>query len=221
MYVYESMCVCLCVYVCVCRVYTYIRTCTYVHTYIHTYIQVLDRNNPRHVRLFQELESLRRQRSVRQRILAALPLWLLPLLGVREQDREHAAQRDRLLRRANALYAEAVCDFDDARTALYCSYKWHSKYFKMVGIAERVLLLLMVFFLSGSSLKAFMGFEDFEATGLQRLHLDKFLTAVTTLVFLTISLLGKPFIDWQDGLIDAMCRFTNVCNAVVVFLASK
>ena len=37
-----------------------------------------------------------------------------------EEVKERELTRKRLLARANALYAEAVCDFDDARSALYC-----------------------------------------------------------------------------------------------------
>jgi len=196
----------------------------YLMHHVREAVSVLDRNNPRHVRLFQEVHTLRHQRSWHARVLPSLlssvPAFFMPLRAADEQ-KEKSMKRKRLLARANALYAEAVCDFDDARTALYCSYKWNHKYFKMVGISERVLILLLAFFLSDSSIKLWMGHDTFEALDLKHLQLHKMLTAATTAVFLAVSVLGQPFSDWQDGLIDGMCRFTNVCNAVVVFLASK
>jgi hypothetical protein len=192
----------------------------YLAHHVREAVSVLDRNNPRHVRLFQEVQTLDRQRTWRARLLAAMPTCLLPVLA----SEEHwviEVKRKRLLRRAHSLYAEAVCDFDDARSALYCSYKWNNKYFKMVGIFERVLILLVVFLLSDPSLKLWLGQDMFESMGLQQLHMHKLLTAVITAVFLTISLVGQPFSDWQDGLIDGVCRFANFCNAAVVFLATK
>ena len=114
-----------------------------------------------------------------------------------------------------------MCDFDDARSALYCSYKWNCKYFKMVAIGERVLILLLAFFLSDPSIKLWIGHDAFEELNLQQLELQKLLTVLTTAIFLTVSLSWQPFSDWQDGLIDGMCRVTNMCNAFVVFLASK
>ena len=44
---------------------------------------------------------------------------MLPLMAS-EEAKQRELTRKRLLARANALYAEAVCDFDDARSALYC-----------------------------------------------------------------------------------------------------
>ena len=44
---------------------------------------------------------------------------MLPLVAC-DEVRQQELARQGLLARANALYAEAVCDFDDARSALYC-----------------------------------------------------------------------------------------------------
>ena len=173
----------------------------YLAHHVREAVSVLDRNNPRHVRLFAEVHTIERQRTWRSRLLAWLPACMLPLVAA-EEGREQELMRKRLLVRANALYAEAVCDFDDARSALYCSYKWTNKYFKLVAIGERVLLLLLDFFLSDTALKLWVGHAAFEALGLHHLHLDKLLTAVVTALVLAGSLLRQPFSDWQDALID-------------------
>jgi hypothetical protein len=192
----------------------------YLVHHVREAVSVLDRNNPRHVRLFQEVRTAVRQRSWRSFWLTCVPRFLLPLVAS-DKYQEEEVKRKRLLLRANALYAEAVCDFDDARSALYCSYKWNYKYFKMVAISERVLILLLAFFLSGPSIKLWIGHDAFGDLNLQQLELQKLLTALTTAIFFTLSLSWQPFSDWQDGLIDGMCRVTNMCNAIVVFLASK
>jgi len=192
----------------------------YLVYHVREAVSVLDRNNPRHVRLFQEVLAAERQRSWRDFWLTSVPQCLLPLVAS-DKDKEEEVKRKRLLVRANALYAEAVCDFDDARSALYCSYKWNNKYFKIVAIGERVLILLLAFFLSDSSIKLWIGHENFDELNLQQLQLQKLLTALTTAIFLAVSLFWQPFSDWQDGLIDGMCRLTNMCNAIIVFLASK
>jgi hypothetical protein len=193
----------------------------YMAYHVREAVCVLERNNPRHLRLFEDAFTLERQRAWHVRLLASLPIPCLLRFVLSKEETEKEVKRSRLLLRANALYAEAVYDFDDARSGLYCSYKWNSKYFKLVGITERVVLVLLAFFLSDASLKLFLGHEAFEALQLSRLHLPQFLAAVTTAVFLGLSLVRQPLNDWQDGLIDGVCRLTNVCNAVVLFLASK
>ena len=157
----------------------------YLARQIRRAVRVLDRNNPRHVRHFEEAERLRRGwRAARDALLRA----------GRRDDAEalrrgwRAAAR-RLEARGEGLVADAVADFDDARSALHCSYRRGRCSFRLVATLERLLLLLASALLSGAALRGWAGSaEEVEAWELPRLA-----AAAVVAAFFVVSVALQPF----------------------------
>ena len=80
----------------------------YLGYHIKNAVDVVDRNNPRHIKLLNDVKRLNEQLVKRRSN------------GERNFEKKIRLQQKRLLQQAHSLYQQAVCDFDDARTTLYC-----------------------------------------------------------------------------------------------------
>ena len=164
-------------------------------------VQILDRNNPRHVRQFEEAEHFRRNwRGVRDALLRQGRRTEAEALE-RGWRRTHA----RLKARADKLFADAVVDFDDARSALHCSYRRGRRYFRLVATLERVLLLLASVSLSGAALRGLSWHgPDVDAWELPRLA-----AAVVVVSFFLLSVALRPFASQVVSTPAAPCLATS------------
>ncbi len=161
----------------------------YLAQQIRFAVRVLDRNNPRHVRRFEEAERFRRTWRAAHR----------DLLQEGRRAEAEALRRGwrgthaRMLARADRLFADAVTDFDDARSGLHCSYRRGCRYFRLAATLERVLLLAASALLSGAVLRGAAGADGYRRLDLGAWELPRLATAVVVAVFFLATLAARPF----------------------------
>jgi hypothetical protein len=161
----------------------------YLAQQIGVAVRVLDRNNPRHVRQFEAAERFRRDWRATRRAL------------LREGRRGEAealrrgwrGAHARMVARADRLFADAVADFDDARSGLHCSYRRGCRYFRLAATLERVLLLAAPALLSGAALRGAAGADGYRRLDLGAWELPRLATAAVVAAFFAATLAARPF----------------------------
>ena len=161
----------------------------YLGWQIRLAVEVLDRNNPRHVRQFEAAERFRRTwRATHDGLVRAGHV-----AEAMELRRNWRAKHARMVARADRDFADAVADFDDARSALHCCYRRARKYFRLVATLERVLLLAASALLAGAALRGLARSAAESGLDADGWQLQRLTAAAIVAAFFFVSVALQPF----------------------------